>query len=1078
MNGSRKHVPNRRRARRWPRIAAIAVLIAGGAVMLAAVFILLRPDALQPVLEKALSAASGLTVRYRSLSLEPGAGVLQIEKLRISSDRPNLNLNISIPRLRLHYQLAGRTLVLQEVALQAPVARFGPRLEFPQPAAGPHPPPAAGSPLQWPVSAVLVSQVRLQSLTASAGRLQWDSGPSAVRLDGLTLELQESGRLTIEAGASIGREPSRPIAVVERLQAELTGLGATEINGRLRLTGGKVAGKALQAETMSLNVDAAADLTSGEIEIRRAHLLAQASFRNSPPHSISLTGSGTYRPSSGAATLSSWQLTVAELLEASGQARRLSDSHPGFTVRVQSARLDTEKTQALLEEYFGKSFSGLDISGPLAFQATVEGSTDLPPGSWQTESIWTPDNVRVDFRRNDVAALGRLGGRMQLSGALLDPVCDLQLTFETETLRAAGMDIQNARTEIAGRGSWRSPRVSVTTQIAALQLAGDPRYGLHRIRLAGKNGRLNLANASFHWPELTVTSEETGRFQGTLRADGHHIDLQLESPVAQLHRLVRAWQLVPENWQVAARDRLQLSLHWRPRGRGTVKARLEAADLKFSSPDGRVLAENVAFSADLDGRISAAGTEASLSATATAGEVLWTRYYLDLAADMPAVAGKAAYRVDSRVLDLESWKLKLQPQLELSVSGSVGLASQRPAAHFDIRTAETPLGPLVSRWLVEPYRYEHPELESVEIEGLFTAALQLRRKTAGWSASGRASLHRGNFRDPHHHVALEGVELDLPLRYEPASAAAPETNAARGSLSVEQLSLPFVPVQPLAVDFTVAPNRIHLPRPLTLELKSGRITAAPTRFAYLDSGKLLVESGLQFDKIELDPYLETIWPQFGGGVLNGRLREIRYRDRQFTSQGTLHAEVFGGHISLNDIRLLHPFSSIATLRLDASLRSLSLEALTAGTAFGKIEGVLEGNVQNLEIVGGQPQRFDLLLQTVRRSGVDQSINIRAVENIARIGGGQSPFVGGMAGLFGSFFKEFGYRKIGVRASLKNDVFHINGTIHENGTEYLVKRGGLPGVDVINSNPDNRIRFKDMVKRIQRIGSTSTGPVIR
>ena len=42
---------------------------------------------------------------------------------------------------------------------------------------------------------------------------------------------------------------------------------------------------------------------------------------------------------------------------------------------------------------------------------------------------------------------------------------------------------------------------------------------------------------------------------------------------------------------------------------------------------------------------------------------------------------------------------------------------------------------------------------------------------------------------------------------------------------------------------------------------------------------------------------------------------------------------------------------------------------------------------------------------------------------------------------------------------------------------MIKRGSFSGVDIINQNPDNRISFKDMVKRIKRIGSKG-GPVVK
>jgi hypothetical protein len=151
--------------------------------------------------------------------------------------------------------------------------------------------------------------------------------------------------------------------------------------------------------------------------------------------------------------------------------------------------------------------------------------------------------------------------------------------------------------------------------------------------------------------------------------------------------------------------------------------------------------------------------------------------------------------------------------------------------------------------------------------------------------------------------------------------------------------------------------------------------------------------------------------------------------------------------------------------------------MTQDTSFGKIEGVLMGEIKGLQVAYGQPQRFELFLETVRKKGVPQRISLRAVENISRLGGGGSPFMG-MAGVFASLFKEFPYQKMGVRARLENDVFRINGTIQENGQEYLVKRGTLSGVNVINQNPDNRISFKDMLKRLQRITSDGGGPVVR
>jgi hypothetical protein len=86
---------------------------------------------------------------------------------------------------------------------------------------------------------------------------------------------------------------------------------------------------------------------------------------------------------------------------------------------------------------------------------------------------------------------------------------------------------------------------------------------------------------------------------------------------------------------------------------------------------------------------------------------------------------------------------------------------------------------------------------------------------------------------------------------------------------------------------------------------------------------------------------------------------------------------------------------------------------------------------------------------------------------------------GLAGGVALLFRKFPYQKIGVRATLENDEFSVNGTVREGGYEYLVKRGSFSGVNVVNQNPDNRISFKDMVKRIKRITvKGSGGPVVK
>jgi len=228
---------------------------------------------------------------------------------------------------------------------------------------------------------------------------------------------------------------------------------------------------------------------------------------------------------------------------------------------------------------------------------------------------------------------------------------------------------------------------------------------------------------------------------------------------------------------------------------------------------------------------------------------------------------------------------------------------------------------------------------------------------------------------------------------------------------------------------------------------------------------------------DIAPLLSSVWPDMPKSLLSGTLDPVIIQENRIETEGELTWDGFGGRIILSKLGADRFLTTGWLIRMTAELDGLILGQLTEGTAFGRVDGVLKGSIRNLEIAYGQPQGFDLLLETEKKRGVPQKISIKAVDNIARIGGGQSPFMG-FAGVFSNLFETLNYEKIGIRASLENDVFKINGTVMDQGREYLMKGSVFGGVNIINQNPDNRIRFKDMVKRIKRATSGDGKPVIR
>jgi hypothetical protein len=369
---------------------------------------------------------------------------------------------------------------------------------------------------------------------------------------------------------------------------------------------------------------------------------------------------------------------------------------------------------------------------------------------------------------------------------------------------------------------------------------------------------------------------------------------------------------------------------------------------------------------------------------------------------------------------------------------------------------------------------ERPVLNEVEVGGNVSAKVHLERNDS-WKIKGSCKWHDGNLAFTEHGARFSGIDLDLPLWYRSGGAPGLKEKI-KGRLAIESLTLPLLPEQALDVVLEAGPNELSVPAPTTFEVAGGRLRLGPVTAKNLYGPSPTVMTSLDLNTNDLNPLLNKVWSEPIRGTLRGRLDPLRIHKRNLSGKGALTARVFGGKLFLSDIAAARLLTPTQLLSLTARWQNLNLETLTRGTTFGKIEGVLQGHAENLEIVFGQPQRFDLLLETVKTPGVSQKISVTAVDNIAQIGGGESPFIG-MAGALSTFFKEFPYEKIGLRASLENDVFRINGTIREGGKEYLVKRGGFSGVDIVNQNPDNQISFKDMLKRIKRVTADGTQPVI-
>ena len=184
--------------------------------------------------------------------------------------------------------------------------------------------------------------------------------------------------------------------------------------------------------------------------------------------------------------------------------------------------------------------------------------------------------------------------------------------------------------------------------------------------------------------------------------------------------------------------------------------------------------------------------------------------------------------------------------------------------------------------------------------------------------------------------------------------------------------------------------------------------------------------------------------------------------------GRINFPLFSGQVNIDNLRVRRLFSPSRVIALDMKAEKLDLQQVTALVQAGSATGIIDVELKDFEFSYGQPSKFDLKITSVDVPGIPRKISVEAIENLSLLSSGS----GGGQGLLNvginRFFSHYRYGKIGLYCRLRDDVFQLRGLIHQNGREYIVKRGLLTGIDVVNYNPDNRISFGDMRERVLRI----------
>jgi hypothetical protein len=1070
---------------------SVIVLLFLTALCVGILYLYDHPSAVKPFIEKSISRFTGtsFTIKTLSYSLRP----FQIEAKEIlirSVEGPDGN-TLTIPDLIAELALRGpfgrKTLILKTLKIDGFSFQLSDHAELPKMRMKGKAPNFFSKILKEAVGLFLLRDIKFQAAEIKGGEVtaRWKDEVFEVReMEGT---LTDDGPIAI-TGSVLYKRPSIEtefFAPHFRIKTDATiDFDDPIIKGTLSAPDATLHSPQATVKNMDINahltyVNKQKSLTLDPLDLVLRELVLKQREAQLKPFDLHFSVDGIVNLDERKLNADHLNIMVDDVFQLVGQASAHMGPQKDVRLKILDSRILLSKLLPLLPETMSYTLAPAALSGPVSLKGHIEGLKESEKWAWQYDLEAKLKENLFSYATPSSRFNTRLTGSIKTDGRFPDINLFIQLKG-TDTL-LSNRRIRPAPFTWELNMSGKHPQYligSLQADIPAVKfVAGVKENSIEGIRLRAGQGKLDVNKRFLSLPDIRLQTALITNLSASLEGDPKKVVMALNGEDTNIMEAVRSMNLLPEGWRYKGRDFIKAKVILREKGDISLASKFSLKSFEFQNPDGSAVGENITISGDINGSIDPKHSSIAFNATLQipAGEILYDRYYFDLNKNALFSSYDGNYDIAKKTLRLSKLSFGLNDLITLYAQGKMVQKKGADDIQLQVNVPEAPLQPVFRHLVLEPFKAERPFLTSLTVGGSFSTDFKVMINGHDRRVTGHYVWYDGELLSEKMGFSLKGIELDLPIWYQTGESKK-GTNPIKGRLYIRSMTLPLLPEQPLETPLMAGPNRVFAASPTTLRAEQGMIQWGPFTCSDLFSPSPLIETSLTLNAVGLSPFLSKIWSRSIQGTLNGTLKPIQFKGKTLTSEGEIEANVFGGEIVFSKIGASGLFSSTPLLKLSARFDDLHLDQLTRDTSFGRIEGILTGRVLDLEIADKQPQKFDLLLETVEKKDIDQRISIKAVDNIARIGGGQSPFMG-LAGVITSFFKEFPYKKIGVHATLDNDIFRIHGTIKEDGKEFLVKRSGLSGVNVINQNPDNRIRFQDMVKRIKRIVAGNSGPVI-
>jgi hypothetical protein len=515
--------------------------------------------------------------------------------------------------------------------------------------------------------------------------------------------------------------------------------------------------------------------------------------------------------------------------------------------------------------------------------------------------------------------------------------------------------------------------------------------------------------------------------------------------------------LSSETWQckegkfTAERMSFPFSLEVTPQPKGFV-ANINLQGANFSDEAGLHAAEKLTGHLTVIGKLDGDTFNFNSALNWQSGEVFWQPLYIANGGHELQAKGS----IKDKILTLDSATLKLDKVGDLNFSGKVSLKTYQvfkldaDLQNLDLAEAY----PLLFKPFLGKTALNNTDLSGRAALNIHVVDTQLKAFTM--------QLIDVNIHDVNNKFAFNKLNANIPWSYdEPKNI---RIQYAGGQLLNMPLGL---------TDINAEVNRYSLVAPLiTMPIFDGALQLEDVSAARInDNWYWHLGAGLA--PVSMPDVSRAFKLPIMEGKASAKIPLVTYNGGILTTEGEIKLNVFEGTASVTSLTLQNPLGQAPRLSADMNLRNLDLGSLTRTFSFGAIEGKLDGDVVDLQMLKWKPIYMDASLQS-SPGKYTKKISQRAVENITALGG-----AGAAAAIqrsFLRFFKEFNYEKMGLSCKLRGDNCEMGGVESTPGGYIIVKGSGIPAISVQGFT--QKVSWADLIARIKRITDGNTKAVVQ